>query len=105
MGSFLTGIAVGDAEGEDGCRDGAADGRAVRDRFTGRDDRGVRPPRPVNRAAFNWFETTQHGMAALMVLAFSRLGDIRGHKRVLIWTTTLTALRSWILVFELGPGR
>ncbi|MBP2367489.1 hypothetical protein JOF36_003185 [Pseudonocardia parietis] len=59
----------------------------------------------MNRAAFNWFETTQHGMAALMVLAFSRLGDIRGHKRVLIWTTTLTALRSWILVFELGPGR
>jgi len=50
-------------------------------------------------ADFNWFETAQHSMAALMVLVFSRLGDIRGHKRVLMWTTTITALGSWILVF------
>ncbi|MFI5958055.1 MFS transporter [Cryptosporangium sp. NPDC051539] len=53
----------------------------------------------ISDGEFNWFETTQHGMAALMVLAFSRLGDIRGHRQVLIWTTTLTALGSWILVF------
>ena len=53
----------------------------------------------ISDGEFNWFETTQHGMAALMVLAFSRLGDVRGHKQVLIWTTSLTALGSWILVF------
>lgn len=53
----------------------------------------------ISDGEFNWFETTQHGVAALMVLAFSRLGDIRGHKRVLIWTTFLTAVGSWILVF------
>ncbi|GAF46563.1 MFS transporter [Rhodococcus wratislaviensis] len=53
----------------------------------------------ISDGEFNWFETAQHGMAALMVLTFSRLGDIRGHKRVLIWTTSLTALGSWILVF------
>ncbi|RFU88488.1 MFS transporter [Streptomyces triticagri] len=52
----------------------------------------------ISDGEFNWFETTQHGMAALMVLAFSRLGDIRGHRRVLIWTTSLTAVGSWILV-------
>lgn len=52
----------------------------------------------ISDGAFNWFETAQHGMAALMVLIFSRLGDIRGHKRVLVWTTSLTALGSWILV-------
>jgi MFS family permease len=53
----------------------------------------------ISDGEFNWFETTQHGTAALMVLAFSRLGDIRGHRRVLIWTTSLTAVGSWILVF------
>jgi MFS family permease len=53
----------------------------------------------ISDGAFNWFETAQHGMAALMVLAFSRLGDIRGHKRVLIWTTILTAIGSWIVAF------
>lgn len=53
----------------------------------------------ISDGEFNWFETTQHGTAALMVLAFSRLGDIRGHKRVLIWTTFITAVGSWILVF------
>ncbi len=47
---------------------------------------------------FNWFETAQHSMAAFMVLVFSRLGDIRGHKRVLLWTTTITAVGSWVLV-------
>lgn len=47
---------------------------------------------------FNWFETAQHSMAGFMVLVFSRLGDVRGHKRVLLWTTCITAVGSWILV-------
>lgn len=52
----------------------------------------------IRDSSFNWFETAQHSMAAFMVLVFSRLGDIRGHKRVLLWTTTITAIGSWILV-------
>ena len=53
----------------------------------------------IDDGEFNWFETAQNGMAALMVLAFSQLGDIRGRKRVLIWTMSLVALGSWTLVF------
>ncbi|GAA1742009.1 MFS transporter [Aeromicrobium alkaliterrae] len=53
----------------------------------------------IRDSSFNWFETAQHSMAAFMVLVFSRLGDVRGHKRVLLWTTCITAAGSWILVF------
>lgn len=53
----------------------------------------------ISDGSYNWFETAQHGLAALMVLVFSRLGDVRGHKRVLIWTTSIAAAGSWILAF------
>lgn len=52
----------------------------------------------IRDSSFNWFETAQHSMAAFMVLVFSRLGDVRGHKRVLLWTTCITAVGSWVLV-------
>lgn len=53
----------------------------------------------ISDGAFNWFETAQHTMAVFMVIVFSRLGDVRGLKRVLLWTTSVTALGAWILVF------
>ncbi|MGJ9413725.1 MFS transporter [Aeromicrobium sp. CF4.19] len=53
----------------------------------------------ISDGAFNWFETAQHTMAVLMVIVFARLGDVRGLKRVLLWTTTVTAAGAWILVF------
>lgn len=52
----------------------------------------------ISDGAFNWFETAQHSSAVLMVIVFSRLGDVRGLKRVLLWTTCITALGAWILV-------
>lgn len=46
----------------------------------------------------NWFEAAQLIVSALAVPFLARLGDIVGHKRVLLIATAATALGSWILV-------
>jgi MFS family permease len=47
----------------------------------------------------NWFEAAQLIVSALCIPILSRLGDLVGHKRVLLLSTAVTALGSWILAF------
>ncbi len=47
----------------------------------------------------NWFEAAQLIVSALCIPILSRLGDLVGHKKVLLLSTAVTALGSWILAF------
>jgi len=47
----------------------------------------------------NWFEAAQLIVSALCVPLLARLGDLIGHKKVLLLSTAVTALGSWILAF------
>ena len=49
-------------------------------------------------ADLNWFEAAQLIVSALVVPPLARLGDLVGHKKVLLLSTAVTALGSWILV-------
>jgi MFS family permease len=53
----------------------------------------------IHDADVNWFEGTQLMLSALVVPAFAKLGDMFGHKRMLLWSTALTALASLVLPF------
>ena len=53
-------------------------------------------------ADVNWFEAAQLIVSALCVPLLARLGDLVGHKKVLLLSTAVTALGSWILAF--APG-
>ena len=46
----------------------------------------------------NWFEAAQLVLSALCVPLLARLGDLIGHQRVLLISTAVTALGSWVLV-------
>ena len=50
----------------------------------------------------NWFEAAQLIVSALCIPLLARLGDLIGHKRVLLISTAVTALGSWWLAF--APG-
>jgi len=50
-------------------------------------------------ADVNWFEAAQLVVSALVVPPLARLGDLVGHKRVLLLSTAVTAVGSWILAF------
>jgi MFS family permease len=54
----------------------------------------------MSDADVNWFEAAQLIVAALAVPPMARLGDMVGHKRVLVASTAVTALGSWMLVFS-----
>lgn len=56
----------------------------------------------IKDADVNWFEAAQLIVSALVVPPLCRLGDLVGHKRVLLLSTAVTALGSWILVA--APG-
>jgi MFS family permease len=47
----------------------------------------------------NWFEAAQLVVSALVVPPLCRLGDLVGHKKVLLLSTAVTALGSWVLAF------
>jgi MFS family permease len=49
-------------------------------------------------ADVNWFEAAQLVVSALVVPPLARLGDLVGHKKVLLLSTAVTAVGSWILV-------
>lgn len=49
-------------------------------------------------ADVNWFEAAQLIVSALLVPPLARLGDLVGHRRVLLLSTVITALGSWVLV-------
>ncbi|MFJ2661915.1 MFS transporter [Arthrobacter koreensis] len=47
----------------------------------------------------NWFEAAQLMFSALAVPVLARLGDMYGHKRILLVSTVLTAAASWGVAF------
>jgi MFS family permease len=53
----------------------------------------------IRDADFNWFEAAQLLLSALVVPILAKLGDMYGHKRILLVSTVLTAGASWALVF------
>jgi MFS family permease len=50
-------------------------------------------------ADVNWFEAAQLIVSALCVPLLARLGDLVGHKKVLLLSTAVAALGSWVLAF------
>jgi MFS family permease len=52
----------------------------------------------VTDADFNWFEAAQLLLSAITVPILAKLGDMFGHKRMLLVSTALTAAASWWLV-------
>ncbi|MCU1513569.1 MAG: transporter, partial [Microbacteriaceae bacterium] len=53
----------------------------------------------IRDADFNWFEAAQLLLSALVVPILAKLGDMFGHKRILLISTVLTAGATWALVF------
>lgn len=53
----------------------------------------------IHDADFNWFEAAQLLLSALVVPVLAKLGDMYGHKRILLISTALTAAASWWLAF------
>jgi MFS family permease len=45
----------------------------------------------IRDADFNWFEAAQILLSAIVVPILAKLGDMRGHKRILSVSTVLTA--------------
>lgn len=52
----------------------------------------------ITDADVNWFEAAQLLVSALVVPPLARLGDLIGHKSVLLISTAVTAVGSWMLV-------
>jgi MFS family permease len=50
-------------------------------------------------ADVNWFEASQLVVSALLVPPLARLGDLIGHRRVLLLATAVTAVGSWVMAF------
>lgn len=53
----------------------------------------------IRDADVNWFEAAQLLLSALVLPVLAKLGDMYGHKRILLVTAVLTAGASWWLVF------
>lgn len=53
----------------------------------------------IHDADVNWFEGTQLMLSALVVPAFAKLGDMIGHKRMLLISTAIVAVASLALPF------
>ncbi|MFS0911910.1 MFS transporter [Microbacterium sp. 179-I 3D2 NHS] len=53
----------------------------------------------IHDADVNWLEGTQLMLSALVVPAFAKLGDMIGHKRMLLISTALTAAAALVLPF------
>lgn len=54
----------------------------------------------IHDADVNWFEAAQLVVSALVVPVLARLGDLLGHRRVLLLSTAVTALASWAVAFS-----
>ncbi len=54
----------------------------------------------IETASYNWFEAAQLLLSAIVVPFLAKLGDMYGHKRILLISTVLTALASWGLAFS-----
>lgn len=53
----------------------------------------------IRDADFNWFEAAQLLLSAIAVPILAKLGDMYGHKRILLISTVLTAAATWWLAF------
>ena len=53
----------------------------------------------IHDADFNWFEAAQLLLSAIVVPVLAKLGDMYGHKRMLLVSTVITAAASWWLAF------
>lgn len=53
----------------------------------------------IHDSDFNWFEASQLLLSAIVVPFLAKLGDMVGHKRILLISTVLTAGASWWLAF------
>jgi MFS family permease len=53
----------------------------------------------IHEGDVNWFEAAQLIVSALCVPLLARMGDLVGHKKVLLLSTAVTALGSWVLAF------
>lgn len=53
----------------------------------------------VNDADVNWLEGSQLMLSALVVPALAKLGDMVGHRRILLWSTAITAVATLALPF------
>ncbi len=53
----------------------------------------------IRDADFNWFEAAQLLLSAIVVPILAKLGDMVGHKRILLVSTVLTAAATWWLAF------
>ncbi len=53
----------------------------------------------IRDADFNWFEAAQLLLSAIAVPILAKLGDMHGHKRILLISTVLTAAATWALAF------
>lgn len=58
----------------------------------------------VPDADVNWLEGSQLMFSALVVPALARLGDMVGHKKILLWSTAVTALATLTLPFANSFG-
>lgn len=54
----------------------------------------------IHDADYNWFEAAQLLVSALVLPVLAKLGDMFGHKRILLIATALTALSTWALAFS-----
>ncbi|MGA7204613.1 MAG: MFS transporter [Specibacter sp.] len=53
----------------------------------------------IHDADVNWFEAAQLTASALVVPVLAKLGDMIGHRKVLLISTALTAAASWGVAF------
>jgi MFS family permease len=53
----------------------------------------------IKDADVNWFEAAQLIVSALVVPLLARLGDLIGHRKVLLLSTVVTAIASWGVAF------
>jgi len=53
----------------------------------------------IHDADINWFEAGQLMFSALSVPVMAKMGDLWGHKKVLLWATVLTAAASFGVAF------
>lgn len=53
----------------------------------------------IKDASVNWFEAAQLVVSALVVPVLARMGDLMGHRRVLLMSTAVTAVASWAVAF------
>ncbi len=53
----------------------------------------------IRHASVNWFEAAQLVVSALVVPVLAKLGDLVGHRKVLLLSTVVTAVASWAVAF------